>query len=239
MAIHDSVALVTGANRGLGRALTTELLARGARRVYAAARDPKKVPTGDARIVPLAVDVTDPRQIEAAVAAAGDVTLLVNNAGVLASYSVVGSALADLEQDMRTNYFGPLAMARAFVPTLERNRGAIVNVLTVVSLAPMPALGGYSASKAAAFSLTQSLRGELAGRGVRVFAVYPGPVDTDMARAFDIPKTSPESVARAIVAGLVAGDEDILPDPMARDTYAEWSRSPKSLERRFGGNMPG
>lgn len=134
---------------------------------------------------------------------------------------------------MQTNYFGTLAVTRAFVPTLERSGGAIANVLTVASLASMAPLGGYSASKAAALSLTQAVRAELAPRGVRVHAVFPGPVDTDMSRAITLPKASPESVAEAILDGLARGDDDIFPDAMARQVASVWQGAPKEVERMF------
>ena len=236
MQIDSTVALVTGASRGIGRSLVASLIARGARRVYAAARDPGSLAAIDReRIVPLALDVTDPAQVAAAAERAADANLVINNAGILSSFSVLASPLADLERDMATNYFGTLAVSRATVPALERTRGTLVNLLTIVSFAPMPALGGYSASKAAAFSLTQSLRGELRPRGIRVVGVYPGPVDTDMARGFDMAKASPDAVAQAIIEGLERGDEDILPDAFARDVYAEWTQAPKGVERRFAG----
>jgi short-subunit dehydrogenase len=138
-----------------------------------------------------------------------------------------------LQREFATNFYGPLAMARGFLPALERNRGAMVNVLTVVSLASMPSLGGYAATKAAAFSLTQALRGELAARGIQVHAVFPGPVDTDMTRAIDLPKTSPTKVARAIVRGLAAGEADIAPDPMSQKVLAQWTRDPQSVAQQF------
>lgn len=235
MKIERSIALVTGANRGIGRSLVGALLAGGAAKVYAAARDPKKVDARDPRVVPLELDVTDADEVAAAAKAAGDVTLLVNNAGVLASFDLLTAPRADLERDLATNFFGTLAMARAFAPVVERNGGgAIANVLTVVSLASMPALGGYSAAKAASFSLTQALRASLRGKKIEVHAVFPGPIDTDMAKDIQLPKTSPDEAARAIVEGIARGDEDILPDPMARQVFAQWTRDPKSVERQFG-----
>lgn len=239
MKISKSVALVTGANRGIGRSIVRALLDAGAARVYAGARDTRKledvVALDPARLVALKLDVTSAEDVAAAAKRAGDVTLLVNNAGVLASYNVIASSREQIEQDFAVNFFGALSMIRAFVPILERaGGGAIANMLTVVSLASRPVIGGYAASKAAAFSLTQSLRPELKAKGIDVHAVVPGAVDTDMIRAFPIDKTSPDDVARAIVEGIERGDEDIVTDPMARDVFARWLRNPKELERYFG-----
>jgi NAD(P)-dependent dehydrogenase (short-subunit alcohol dehydrogenase family) len=234
MHIHDSIVFVTGANRGLGRALLTALLDAGARRVYAAARDPGAL-SADRRIVPLRLDVRRPDEVDAAAARTEGVTLVINNAGTLAATGpLLAADPARIAEDLAVNFHGPLAVARAFAPRLPRG-AALVNVLTVVSLASMPALGGYSASKAAAWSLTQSLRADLRAAGIAVHAVFAGPIDTDMARGFDMPKTAPEAVARAILAGVEAGVEDIFPDPFAQDVATLWRSDPKAVERRFGG----
>lgn len=237
MKLNDSSVLVTGSNRGIGRALVAALLAHGVRRVYAAARDPKNVvpPAGAGdRVVPLALDVTDPAAIEAAAARAEGVTVVVNNAGSLASFGVLTSTPTELDHDYRTNVMGPLLVARAFAPRIEaRGGGAIANVLSVVSLASMPALGGYSASKAAAYSVTQSLRAELAKKKIAVHAVFPGPVDTDMIKSFEMAKTKPEVVAESILRGIVEGRDEILPDPMAEQVYAAWTRDPQAIARQF------
>lgn len=241
MKIHDSIALVTGANRGLGRALVASLLERGARRVHAAVRDLAAAEDVRAldpeRVRPLVLDVTDPAQISAAALAASEVDLLVNNAGSLASYAVLGAAEEAVRRDFEVNFWGVLALARAFEPVLARaaaaGGAAIVNVLSVASLASMPALGGYSASKAAAWSLTQSLRGELAPRGIQVYAAFPGPIDTDMIRTFDMPKTSAAGVARGILAGVEAGTLDIAPDPMSTGVLATWKKDPDAVAQQF------
>jgi NAD(P)-dependent dehydrogenase (short-subunit alcohol dehydrogenase family) len=237
MQIEQTIALVTGANRGIGRALTLALVQAGIRKVYAAGRDPKQLETlvaqGEGKIVALTLDVTNPDQVAEAAKLASDVTLLVNNAGVLASGSALLSTMGQLERDLATNYFGALAVTRAFLPALERSHGGIVNILSVVSLAAMPALGGYSASKAAAWSMTQALRGELAARNVRVYAVFPGPIDTDMSREITLPKTSPEVVASAIVSGVASDQLDIFPDPMSQTIRETWSTSPEALTRQF------
>jgi NAD(P)-dependent dehydrogenase (short-subunit alcohol dehydrogenase family) len=238
MNLDDTVALVTGANRGIGKQLALALVGRGARRVYVAARDraqAEQVAAQDPRLVAVGLDVTDPAQVEAAAALAGDVALLINNAGILASYDLLTAARADLQRDLDINYLGALAMARAFAPILERARprGALVNVLSVASLAGMPGLGGYSASKAATWSMTQALRAQLRPRGVDVHAVFPGPVDTEMVRHLDLPKAAPEAVALAILDGIARGDDDIAPDAMSAAIVAAWQAGPKDVERQF------
>jgi NAD(P)-dependent dehydrogenase (short-subunit alcohol dehydrogenase family) len=230
--IQNSVALVTGANRGLGCALVEQLLERGAAKVYATARDPKALADLGEKVVPLALDVTDDASIAAAAKVAGDVRILFNNAGVLASFDLLESEPEALQRDLEVNFFGPLRTTRAFLPSLGEG-GAIVNVLTVASLASMPMIGGYGASKAAAFSMTQSLRAQLAERGVGVHAVFPGPIDTDMIRDFEMPKTSPRDVAAAILDGVASGEQNIYPDPMSKDAGALWEKAPEELAQRF------
>jgi short-subunit dehydrogenase len=226
--------LVTGANRGLGRALVEAALEASARRVYATARDVKKleplVRLHPERVVALELDVTDTRSIAAAAEHARDVDILINNAGVLASYDVLASKPEELALDFSTNVFGVVETTKAFLPALAREqRGALVNVLSIVSLASMPAIGGYSAAKAAAYSVTQALRGELARRGVSVHAVLPGPVDTDMIRSMPMAKTSPELVARAIIDGVEAGAEEIFPDPASRQMFALFQKDARAF----------
>jgi len=238
MNIEESVVLVTGANRGIGRSLTQALLARGVRRIYAGARDLASLngllAEGGGRVVGLQLDVTKPAQIAAAANRAADVTLLFNNAGVIGSQNLLKSERPSLELDFATNFYGVLDVTRAFLPAIERGRGGIVNLLTLLSYASMPALGGYSAAKAAALSLTQALRAELRPRSVAVFGVFPGAVDTDMLRGFEMPKTKPDAVASAILDGVGRGEEDIYPDPMSRELAAKYALDPKSLERVFG-----
>jgi NAD(P)-dependent dehydrogenase (short-subunit alcohol dehydrogenase family) len=235
MKIEGSVALVTGANRGLGRALVSALVEAGAAKVYAAARDERQVPRGDSRIVPLTLDTTKPDQIAAAVKKANDVTLLINNAGVSTSYNVLTMIPAELDADFRTNVHGTLGVIKAFLPVLERAPGGatIVNVLSLGALASVPSFGGYSASKAAAYSVTQALRPELRAKHIDILAVLPGPIDTDMVKALQLPKTSPVDVAKGVVAGIARGEEDIFPDPMAQQMGALWNKSPKEFERTF------
>ena len=243
MNLKDKVILVTGANRGLGLALVEASLAAGAARVYAGARDPQQlsalVVRAEGRVIPLSLDITNQSSLEAAAARASDVSALFNNAGVLASYNLLTSAPQDIAQDFTTNFFGTLAATKAFLPALERaaaggaGRAALVNVLSVVSLSNMPALGAYSASKAAAFSITQALRADLTKLGIGVHAVFAGAIDTDMVRAMDMAKTSPGDVARAVVEGVEQGVEDIFPDPMSKALFSTWRKDPKELERQF------
>jgi len=230
MSIADKTVLITGASRGIGQALTDEALRRGAKRVYAAARRPVAHP--DERVTPLRMDVTDAAQIRAAAERIGSLDFLVNNAG-LALFEGLGDRVT-LERHLAVNLFGTYAVTEAFLPQLTSSRGEIVNNLSLNSLAPLPALAAYSVSKAAAFSLTQSLRASLAERGVRVHAVLTGPTDTDMVRGLDIPKASAESVARAIFDAVDRGEEDIFPDPVAESLADGWRNGAvKAFERQL------
>jgi NAD(P)-dependent dehydrogenase (short-subunit alcohol dehydrogenase family) len=230
MTIADRAVLVTGANRGIGQALVEEALRRGAKRVYAGTRQP--LAHVDRRVTPLTLDVTNAAQIQDAVERVESLDILINNAG-LALYDDLSDRAA-IEQSLAVNLFGPYGMTQAFLPLLTRSRGAIVNVLSVTAFAPLPIIPAYSISKAAALSLSQSLRALLAGQGVRVHAVLAGPVDTDMSRGFDVPKASPESVARAIFDGVEKEEEDIFPDPMSESMAESWrSGAAKALERQF------
>jgi NAD(P)-dependent dehydrogenase (short-subunit alcohol dehydrogenase family) len=229
MTFADKAVLVTGANRGIGAALIEEALRRGAKRVYAGTRQP--LVHSDSRVTPLTLDVTDAAQTQAAVESVESLDILINNAG-LALFDDLGDRAA-LEQHLAVNLFGTYGVTQAFLPALTRSRGAIVNVLSLAAWAAVPITPAYSISKAAAFSLTQSLRALLAGRGVRVHAVLSGPVDTDMIRDWDIPKSSPESVARAIFDGVENGEEDIFPDPMSGSMADSWrSGAVKAFERQ-------
>jgi NAD(P)-dependent dehydrogenase (short-subunit alcohol dehydrogenase family) len=229
MTIADRTVLVTGANRGIGRALVADALRRGARRVYAGTRQPLAHPDG--RVRPLTLDVTNPAQIQAAAARVDSLDVLVNNAGIWLYDDL--SDRGALERHLAVNFFGTWGVTRAFLPLLLGSRGIIVNNVSLMAFAALPLTPAYSASKAAAFSLTQSLRALLAGRGVRVHAVLTGPVDTDMTRGFDIPKASAASVARAILDGVEAGEEDIFPDPMSAAMAEGWrSGVAKAFERQ-------
>ena len=236
MTITDKAVLVTGANRGIGQALVEEALRRGASRVYAGTRRPLAHP--DRRVVPLILDVTNAEQIQGAVEKVESLDILVNNAGV-AMYDDLSDRAA-LEQHLAVNLFGTYGVTEAFRPLLTRSRGAIVNVLSNSALAALPVIPAYSISKAAAFSLSQSLRALLAGKGVRVHAVLAGPVDTDMSRGLDAPKASPESVARAIFDGVENGEEEIFPDPMSESMAESWrSGAAKALERQYAALVGG
>jgi NAD(P)-dependent dehydrogenase (short-subunit alcohol dehydrogenase family) len=232
--LRGSVALVSGANRGLGKAIVESLLQVGAARVYAGARQPRMISAEDPRIVPLELDVADPAQVAAAAARAVDVQVLVNNAGTTSGQPLLDATdVRGAELEMRVNYFGTLEMCRAFGPTLARNGGgAIVNVLSILGRVASPRLGGYSASKAAAVSLTQSIRAQLATKGTLVIGVLPGFIDTDMARRVTAPKLSPESVASTILEALRDGVEDVYPGTAA-DIEQALRRDPKAVERQF------
>jgi len=230
MTIADKAVLVTGANRGIGKALVEEALKRGAKRVYAGMRRP--LAHMDRLVTAVTLDVTSAAQTRAAVERVESLDILINNAG-LALFDDLSDRAA-LERHLAVNLFGTYGVTQAFLPTLTRSRGAIVNVLSVAALAPLPIIPGYSISKAAAFSLSQSLRALLARRGVKVHAVMAGPVDTEMSRGLDIPKASPESVARAIFDGVEKEEEDIFPDPMSESLAQSWrSGAAKALESQY------
>lgn len=239
--IRDSVAFVTGANRGIGAAIARAFLERGVRKVYAAARTPESLDGlvaefGD-RVVPIRLDVTDPEQVTAAAAAAGDVQILVNNAGVAGTPNVLltDRAAADFERhEFEVNVFGLLAVTRAFAQVLETNGGgAIVNLSSVAGLVNFPMFQTYSASKAAVHSLTQALR--IALQQTLVVGVYPGPIDTDMAEAIPFEKTSPAVVAAEVLDGIESGTEEVFPDYMSREMGSGFLADPKGLERQVQG----
>ena len=230
VSIANAAVLVTGANRGIGRALVEEALNRGARQVYAGVRVPWTHP--DDRVVSLPLEVTSAAQIQAAAAAVGSLDVLVNNAGI-ALYDDLTDPAA-IEQHLAVNLYGTHAVTQAFLPQLTRSGGAIVNNLSINSFAPLPIIPAYSISKAAAFSLTQSLRALLAGRGVSVHAVLTGPTDTDINRDFDIPKAPVDAVARAIFDGVEQGEDDIFPDPWSGSLAENWRTSvAKQLEGQY------
>lgn len=227
--LMDKAVLVTGANRGLGRALVDELLRRGAKRVYAASRQP--IVVTDERVTPLALDVTDPAQIHDAVDRVDALDILINNAGISVADDL--SDRSAFEQHLAVNLYRTLDVTQAFLPALTRSRGAVVNIVSLGALAAVPVLPAHSASKAASLSVTQSLRALLAGQDVSVYAVMPGPIDTDMVRALEIPKTPPEDVARATLDGVERGEEEIFPDPMSQLLAEGWRAGvAKDLERQ-------
>ena len=231
----DKTVLVTGANRGLGRALVDEALRRGAKQVYAASRQPMVVT--DERVTPLTLDVTDRAQIQEAVDSVESLDILINNAGVSVPDDL--SDRSAFEQHLAVNLYGTLDVTQAFLPSLTRSHGAVVNVVSLGAVAAVPVLPAYSASKAASLSVTQSLRALLAGQDVSVYAVMPGPIDTDMVRALDIPKTPPEDVARATLDGVERGQEEIFPDPMSQLLADGWRAGvAKELERQNAAMVP-
>ena len=235
VAIENTTVLVTGANRGLGRALVDEALSRGAKRVYAASRHPMVVP--DTRVIPLTLDVTNPAQILEAAGAVEELDILINNAGVSVGDDL--SERAAFERHLAVNLYGTLDVTQAFLPALTRSRGAVVNVVSLGAIAAVPVLPAYSVSKAAALSLTQSLRALLAARGVSVLAVMPGPIDTDMVRGLDIPKTPAADVARGTLDGVERGEEEIFPDPMAQSVAEGWRAGiAKEFERQNAALVP-
>ncbi len=240
--IEGAVALVTGANRGIGRALTAALLTRGAKKVYATARSLASLrDLDDQRVVALRLDVTDADQIRAAAETAPDVELVFNNAGVaLAGGIADAGALEDARREMEVNYFGPLQLLQRLAPSLRRNGGgAVVNIGSAAGLTNLPIVPTYSASKAALHSLTQAARVLLARQGTAVFGVYAGPVDTEMSRQFEFPKAAPRDVAIAILDGIEAGQEDIFPDPFAVEFGRQFETSPKTSERQFAAMAAG
>lgn len=217
MQLQNSVVFITGANRGLGLAFAQAALAAGARKVYAAARDPSTVTLQG--VVPVQLDVTDPAQIAAAVAACPDVTLLVNNSGISRGSSFLGTpdAMAAARAEFETNFFGPWAVAQAFAPVLKANGGgAVLNVLSVLSWLTIPGAATYSASKAAAWSLSNGLRNELRAQGTQVSSLHVAYMDTDMTRGLDAPKAAPLDVARLALQGVEAGLAEVLADDTTR-----------------------
>ncbi len=232
MNIANRTVLITGANRGIGRALVHEALQHGAKRVYAGTRSPLQIT--DERVTPLTLDVTNTGQIQRAVGEVGSLDVLINNSGI-ALYDNLSNPDV-IEQHLAVNFFGMYKVSHAFLPLLKRSKGAIVNNLSLMALAPLPLTPSYAISKAAALSLTQSLRAILAGQGVTVHGVFLGPVDTDMTRGFEIPKASPESVARGIFDGFENGEEDIFPDPMSRSIAEGWRDGvDKEIEKQYAG----
>ena len=235
MNIQNKTVLITGANRGIGRALVNEALRRGAKRIYAGTRGALSV--ADTRVTLLTLDVTNASQIEQAASEVNTLDVLINNAGIalyddLSNFDIIGQHLA-------VNLFGSLKMSRVFLPLLRRSKGAIVNTLSLMALAPLPLTPAYAISKAAAFNMTQSLRALLAGQGVTVHGVFLGPTDTDMTRGFEIPKASPEAVAQGIFDGLENKEEDIFPDPASQSIAEGWRTGvAKAFERQYAGFVP-
>ena len=222
--IDGSVALVTGTDRGLGRVFARELVSRGAARVYGAARNPAAVT--EPGVTPIALDITDPERVVRVAHECADVTLLVNNAGVMKASSFIGAPSLDAARlEMEVNYFGTLSMCRAFAPVLAAGGGgAIVNMLSVTSFYTNPLDPSYSASKAAEWSLTNGIRMELSRQGTLVVAVHASFIDTDMAAGVDAPKISPESVAQQTFDAVQAGEIEVLADERTRTIKSQLPR---------------
>jgi NAD(P)-dependent dehydrogenase (short-subunit alcohol dehydrogenase family) len=235
MNIANKTVLITGANRGIGRALVDEALKRGAKKVYAGTRN--ALENADKRVTALTLDVTSASQIQLAAQEVESLDVLINNAGV-AIYDDL-SNLDVIEQHLAVNFLGLLKVTNAFLPMLKRSKGAIVNNLSMAGVAALPVIPAYSISKAAAMNMTQSLRALLTRQGVSVHAVVLGPIDTDMNRGFEIPKASTESAAMGIFDGLEKGEEDIFPDPASQSIAESWrSGVSKTLERQFASFVP-
>ena len=243
MNIQNTTALVTGANRGLGRELVQQLLAAGARKVYAGARDiagvQDLVKAHPGRVEAVQIDITNTAQIDAARARCTDVNLLINNAGINRNQGLLAAASLDHAQaEITTNYLGTLAMCRAFAPQLT-GEGAIINVISILAKVTLPAMGSLCASKAAGLRMTEGVRAELAARGTLVMAVMTGPVDTDMSRDFAGPKSSPADVAKAVLAALERHDEEVYVGDMPAWINAAMAEDPKSIERELAKYLPG
>jgi NAD(P)-dependent dehydrogenase (short-subunit alcohol dehydrogenase family) len=244
MNVQESVAFVTGANRGIGKAYVEALVQADVRRIYVAARSIETlndiVAIAPDRIVAIALDVTDSDQVNAAAQSAQDVTLLINNAGVLGSGGLFAPNSVETAQwEMNTNYFGTLSMVRAFAPILKSNDGgAIINMMSVVAVANAPVFSSYSASKAALHSLTQGIRAELVQQGTQVIGVYPGPVDTAMAEGVPMDKIAPIEVAKAALQAIEQGVDDVYPDPVSQNVFAELSAPLKAVENQFASWLP-
>ncbi|HED06672.1 MAG TPA: SDR family NAD(P)-dependent oxidoreductase [Ignavibacteria bacterium] len=231
---------ISGSNRGIGKAIAVELLEQGAKKVYAGARntsslDDLKVKYGD-KLVPVELDVTDDNSINEAAAQIKDVDILVNNAGVFATGGIFSEQAFDsLDTNLKVNLWGVIKLTNAVIEQLKQPKEtAIINISSVAGLANMPMAATYSVSKSALHSLTQGMRGELVNSNVLVMGVYPGPIDTDMAKGLPMEKDSPENVAKNIVKGLIEGKDDVYPDVMSTQVGALYAEDPKSVEDNFG-----
>jgi len=244
MQIKNAIALVTGANRGIGRAFVEALQAAGAQKIYATARNLESlsevVAIDPARIVPLALDVTKPEQIAAIAKQTQDVNLLINNAGVLGTGGLFTEKSIETAQwEMDVTYFGTLAMTRAFAPILQRNGGGtLANLCSLSSYVNVPLVATYSAAKAALHSLTQATRAQLAGQETLVIGLYPGPVDTSMAEVLSLEKAPTSQIADALLQGIEQGLEDIYPDETATQVLSGVGKDLKAIEKQFAGMLP-
>ncbi|MCE2510772.1 MAG: SDR family oxidoreductase [Alphaproteobacteria bacterium] len=243
MKVRDSIALVTGANQGIGQAFVETLLAAGAARIYAIDIHMdwlERKAAGESRLVPVKLDIRDEDSAGKTAKRCPDVNLLINNAAITQHTGLIRAASLDRARDiMDTNYFGTLHMCRAFAPVLKANGGGmIVNVLSIASLVHIPRVGPYSASKAAESSMTQGVRAELAGQGTKVLAVFAGPVDTAISSHRPPPKAPPSEITEATLQAIEEEAEEIYPDGVAKDVHAQLASDPKGLERRFAAQLP-
>lgn len=244
MQVQGSVALVTGANRGIGKAFVEALIQAGATRIYATARNVaalrEVVAIAPDRIIPIALDITQPNQIAAVARQTQDVNLLINNAGVAGTGGLFTSdSIGTAEWEMQTNYFGTLRMMQAFAPILKQNHGgAIVNVLSIVSVVNVPVFASYSASKAALNSITQAARAELSAQNTQVIGVFPGPVDTAMSTGVPLDKVAPIRVAQLALQAVENTIEDVYPDPIAEQVFSDLQKPLKTLEKQFATMLP-
>ena len=241
MKIEGAVALVTGANGGIGQAFVRELLKRGAKKIYLGVRDPGSLRglfADSAKLVPVTLDLTKPAQIEAAAKAASDITLLINNAGTATfSGALAAQDLAAARQEMEVNYFGLLALTQALRNTPALRGGAVVNVLSFLALVTLPVAGTYSASKSAALALTRTLRAELKPRGVQVVGVFPVQTDTPAYGALPEPKLKPEEVAAGTLDAVAAGEEEVFPGALSRGAADFFKKDPAVLQARMSASV--
>ncbi len=238
--IQGKTALVTGANRGIGKAIVEALIAEGAKRIYTAARNIESlqalVSQAPDVIVPVQLDVTNASDIANVARLVGQLDILINNAGIATGSDFSGEASLRIAADeMATNYFGVINLTHALLPVLHKSgTAAVINVSSIAGIANFPTLGPYSASKAAVHSFTQGLRAEVRKANIAVVGVYPGPVDTDMTKDFEMDKAAPADVANAVLASLKNGDEDVFPDAFSQAMYQVFVQNPKQLEQQFG-----
>lgn len=233
--LKDKVILITGANRGIGKSLVKASLKKEARKIYVTGRDLSKMPNfDDDRIVYLELDITNNNQISEVVEEAKDTQVLINNAGVLSHGNILEGEINAMEHDMKTNYYGTINMMRAFAPILEKNTPAkIVNIVSIVAYSPLPVIAGYSASKTALYSATQSVRIELANKGITVQTVNPGAIDTDMNAGSELDMPAPDSIAEVILNEVETGKLDIVPDQMGQEMFDAWKEAPSKLAEIF------
>lgn len=235
MNIQGKTVFVSGANRGIGAELVRALLKHGVGKVYAGARNPETLPDfGDNRVSAIKIDITKADEVTAAAASVGGVDILVNNAGVMHVNGILTATSAELAGDIEVNYYGTLRVIQTFAPLIEKNGGGVIaNVLSVLALAPMAPVAGYSVSKAALHSATQAARGALKAKNIKVVGIFPGPIDTELSSGLPIDKTSPDVAAEAIVQGFIDDLEDIYPDPVSQQVSGFWGSNPKGLEHHF------